>query len=54
MDVRAGIAWAAEEVTGLWSRDTESGATHFRITTVWEKKSGEWKVIHAPTDLPLD
>jgi len=54
MDVRAGIAWAAEEVTGLWSRDTESGATHFRITTAWEEESGEWKIIHAHIDLPLD
>ena len=54
MDVRAGIAWAAEEVTGLWSRDTESGATHFRITTAWEEEGGEWKVIHAHIDLPLD
>ena len=54
MDVRDGIAWAAEEVTGLWSRDTESGATHFRIMTVWEEKSGEWKAIHAHIDLPLD
>jgi ketosteroid isomerase-like protein len=54
MDVRAGIAWVAEEVTGLWSRDTESGATHFRITTVWEEKGRGWKVIHAHIDLPLD
>ena len=54
MDVREGIAWVAEEVTGLWSRDTKSGATHFRITTVWEEKGGQWKVIHAHIDLPLD
>ncbi len=54
MDVRDGIAWVAEEVTGLWSREAESGATHFRITTVWEEKGGEWEVIHAHIDLPLD
>ena len=54
MDVRDGIAWVAEEVTGLWSRETESGATHFRITTVWEEKGEEWEVIHAHIDLPLD
>jgi ketosteroid isomerase-like protein len=54
MDVRAGIAWVAEEVTGLWSRETESGATHLRITTVWEEEGGEWKIIHAHIDLPLD
>lgn len=54
MDVRDAIAWAAEEVTGLWSRETRSGATHFRITTVWEEKGGGWKVIHAHIDLPLD
>jgi ketosteroid isomerase-like protein len=54
MDVREGIAWVAEEVTGLWSRETESGATHFRITTGWEEKDGEWKIRHAHIDLPLD
>jgi ketosteroid isomerase-like protein len=54
MDVREGIAWAAEEVIGLWSRETESGATHFRITTGWEEEGGEWKIRHAHIDLPLD
>jgi ketosteroid isomerase-like protein len=54
MDVREGIAWVAEEVTGLWSRETESEATHFRITTGWEEEGGEWKIRHAHIDLPLD
>jgi ketosteroid isomerase-like protein len=54
VDVRDGIAWVAEEVTGLWSRDTESGATDFRITMVWEEKDGEWKIIHAHIDVPFD
>ena len=54
MDVREGIAWVAEEVTGLWSRETESGATHFRITTGWAEEGGEWKIRHAHIDLPLD
>ena len=52
MDLRDGIAWVAEEVTGLWSRDTESGASHFRITTGWEEEGGEWKIRHAHIDLP--
>jgi hypothetical protein len=54
MDVRDGIAWVAEEVTGLWSRDTESGATHFRITTGWGEEGEAWKIRHAHIDLPLD
>ena len=54
MDVRDGIAWVAEEVTGAWSRHTESGATHFRITTVWEEKDREWKIINAHIDAPFD
>jgi len=54
MDVREGIAWVAEEVTGLWSRETESGATHFRITTGWAEEGWEWKIRHAHIDLPLD
>jgi ketosteroid isomerase-like protein len=54
MEVREGLACVAEEVTGLWSRNTESGATYFRITTVWEDEDGEWKIRHAHIDLPLD
>ena len=54
IDVCEGIAWVAEEVTGLWSREIESGATHFRITTGWEEEGEEWKIRHAHIDIPLD
>lgn len=51
--VRGGLAWAADEVTGTWSYESNSGAEHFRITTVWDEDDG-WNLVHVHMDLLKD
>ena len=51
--MRGGLAWAADEVTGTWSYESNSGAEHFRITTVWDEDDG-WNLVHVHMDLLKD
>lgn len=47
MHARDGMAWIADDVTGRWARGTETGSEEYRITTVWERENGAWRIVHA-------
>jgi hypothetical protein len=47
MHARDGMAWIADDVTGRWARDAETGSEEYRITTVWERENGAWRIVHA-------
>lgn len=44
---REDLAWVADEVIGTWRSAAENGQVPFRITTIWEKQGGEWRLLHA-------
>ena len=50
--IRDELAWVADEVEGRWANDYEAGTDHYRVSTVWEKDDGSWRLVHANVASP--
>jgi hypothetical protein len=47
-----GVAWAADDVEGRWSSGNQSGLERYRVTTIWERIGGDWRIVHANVAIP--